>query len=155
MKVKTENLLLLAALVWLIAGVNVLSLGIKSYLNQPISGALWALIVGTCVVFILFHVLVFSKMVGKHTERIRGYEEERMHAWKFFDRKSFMIMAVMMTVGIGLRAFNLVPEWFIAFFYTGLGCALTLAGISFALHYFKSEDPQCPVNSRLPKKDDN
>lgn len=53
--------------------------------------------------------------------------------WRFFDRQAFIIMAIMMTVGISLRAFSLVPGWFIAFFYTGLGIALTGAGIGFLL----------------------
>ena len=41
------------------------------------------------------------------------------------------MMAIMMTGGISLRAFGLVPNWFIAFFYTGLGIALALSGMSF------------------------
>ena len=41
------------------------------------------------------------------------------------------MMAVMMTGGISLRAFGLVPNWFIACFYTGLGIALALSGMSF------------------------
>ena len=32
---------------------------------------------------------------------------------------------------MGLRAAGLFPEWFIAFFYTGLGLALSLAGASY------------------------
>lgn len=37
--------------------------------------------------------------------------------------------------GIGLRAYQLLPNFFIAFFYTGLGCALALAGIVFVKNY--------------------
>ena len=48
---------------------------------------------------------------------------------KFFDIKSFIIMAVMMSGGIYLRASSLAPERFIAVFYTGLGSSLLLAGI--------------------------
>ena len=40
-------------------------------------------------------------------------------------------MAVMMGGGIGLRAAKVFPDIFVAFFYTGLGCALSLAGILF------------------------
>ena len=97
------------------------------------------------VIFVLFHVFVFTKMVGKHSERIRGYEEDRTHILKFFDKKGYIIMAVMMGGGIGLRMAGLVPEWFVAFFYTGLGAALAVAGISFVLRYFKSSEPSCPV----------
>ena len=64
--------------------------------------------------------------------RIGAYLEERHFFWKFFDGKSFAIMAVMMTGGIGLRSSGLAPERFIAVFYTGLGASLLLAGLLFA-----------------------
>ena len=63
-------------------------------------------------------------MVGKHAERIRGYSEDKTHVLKFFDKKGYIVMACMMGFGIALRASGLVPDWFIAFFYTGLGAAL-------------------------------
>ena len=47
-------------------------------------------------------------------------------------------MAVMMTGGIVLRRSSLVPEGFIAFFYTGLGASLLLAGILFGRNYGKA-----------------
>lgn len=46
-------------------------------------------------------------------------------------------MAFMMGGGIGLRYSGLLPEVFIAVFYTGLGCALALAGLLFWLHFFR------------------
>ena len=57
-----------------------------------------------------------------------------------FHLRSFLIMAVMMTGGIYLRASGLAPERFIAGFYTGLGAALLLAGILFGIHYIN--EPQ-------------
>ena len=56
-----------------------------------------------------------------------------------------IMMAIMMGGGIALRASGVVPEWFIAFFYTGLGAALAVAGVSFILRYFKSSKPACPA----------
>ena len=63
-----------------------------------------------------------------------GYGNARQPFWRFFDRQAFIIMAVMMTVGISLRAFSLVPSWFIASFYTGLGIALFGAGVGFLIN---------------------
>lgn len=74
-------------------------------------------------------------MLGKHVERILGYGDDRQPFWRFFDARAFIIMAVMMSVGISLRAFSLVPMWFIAFFYTGLGIALASAGAGFMLAF--------------------
>ena len=47
-------------------------------------------------------------------------------------------MAFMIIFGITIRTFNLLPDRFIAIFYTGLGAALFLAGIIFGLNYYKS-----------------
>lgn len=41
----------------------------------------------------------------------------------------------MMSGGIGFRAAGIFPEMFIAFFYSGLGFALALAGVIFTRNY--------------------
>ena len=97
----------------------------------------WWVLLGTLVVFLMFHLFVFKKLVKKHSERIRGFEESKKQIWHFFDKKGYIIMAIMMGGGIALRASGLLPEWFIAFFYTGLGLALTVAGISFIVSYIR------------------
>ena len=82
--------------------------------------------------------------------RIRSYGEEKMHVLKFFDVRGYLIMAVMMGGGIALRSFHLVPGWFIAFFYTGLGIALALAGVGFLVHYFHRDGYiTCPVTGKV------
>ena len=131
MKVKKRNLLFLACLVWAIAGFNVLRIGVITY--PPYLGALNLALSG--VVFLLFQRFVFGPLVKKHTARILAYEEERQYFWNFFDLRSFLIMAFMMTFGIVLRAFRLAPDRFIAVFYTGLGASLLLAGILFGKNY--------------------
>ena len=87
------------------------------------------------LVFAVFQQAVFGKLVKKHTARIGAYPDEWLFFLRFFDRKSFVIMAVMMTGGIGLRASGLAPEAFIAVFYTGLGASLLLAGLRFGQNY--------------------
>ena len=53
------------------------------------------------------------------------------HFWHFFDWKAYLIMTCMMSGGIGFRAAGI----FIAFFYSGLGLALALAGVIFTKNY--------------------
>ncbi|WP_139653176.1 hypothetical protein [Raoultibacter phocaeensis] len=144
LKIATEKLLLVAGVVWMIAGLNIANIGIGAYLHEA-GWIFWVLLLGTIAIFVIFHIFVFTKMVGKHTNRIRGYEDDRTHIWKFFDKKGYIVMAIMMGGGIALRMSGFVPEWFIAFFYTGLGLALAVAGLSFIIRYFKSSDPACPV----------
>lgn len=134
MKVKRNTLLLLACLVWSAAGFNILRIGLLAY------PAYWSVVnvLLSVLVFGVFQRFIFGKLVNKHTARIHGYQEERHFFLKFFDGKSFAIMAVMMSGGIGLRASGLAPERFIAVFYTGLGAALLLAGLLFGCQYGKA-----------------
>lgn len=126
--VKKRTLLAVAGCVWLIAGINVARLGILSYGKLPQIKIIHILL--SMAVFCAFG-LMFFKMSIKHTKRIKGYQEEFRPVWHFFDLKAYLIMAVMMGGGIWLRSSGLVPDVFIAVFYTELGCALALAGVLF------------------------
>ena len=134
MKVKRNTLLLLACLIWSAAGFNILRIGLMAYPTYR-AGINYLL---STLVFVVFQVFVFGKLVKKYTARIGAYEEEFHFFLKFFDKKSFAIMAVMMTGGIWLRSSGLAPERFIAFFYTGLGASLLLAGLLFGRNFAKA-----------------
>lgn len=56
---------------------------------------------------------------------------QAFHKKKSLYLKAYLMMACMMGGGIGLRAAGIFPDTFIAFFYTGLGCALVSVGIRF------------------------
>lgn len=133
MKVQKHTLLLIACLVWAAAGFNILRIGVMSY--PPYVTVLNLLL--SAVVFVVFQVMVFGRLVKKHTARITGYQEERQFFLKFFDGKAFLIMAIMMSGGIGLRASGVAPERFIAVFYSGLGASLMLAGVLFGYNFGK------------------
>ena len=145
-KVRAKYLLLIAAAVWFLAGINILRLGVLACMEGTTPPLLLAL--GIPAVFLAFHAM-FSKLVGKHSDRIRSYGENHMHVLRFFDVKGYIIMAIMMGGGIGLRTFGIVPDWFVAFFYTGLGTALALAGIGFLVHYLhRGGVITCPVTKK-------
>ena len=133
MKVKKKTLLLIACTVWSVAGFNILRIGLLSY--SPYISVINILL--SMAVFTVFQYFIFGRLVKKHTARIQNYEEERHFFMKFFDIKSFIIMAVMMSGGIYLRASSLAPERFIAVFYTGLGSSLLFAGILFGKNFLQ------------------
>lgn len=99
LKVKKNSLLMIACLVWGIAGINILRIGLLAYPAYVTVGN----IILSVAVFSVFQYFIFGKLVKKHTQRIRTYEEEKQFFLKFFDVKSFVIMAVMMTGGIYIR----------------------------------------------------
>jgi len=114
-------------------------LGVLSY---QIITFKWYYVLLSILVFAAFGTMFF-KMTIKHTKRIMSYQEKKPF-WYFFDVKSYIIMAVMMSGGIGLRAAGIFPDVFVAFFYSGLGCALALAGVVFLARFvvYKEADSE-------------
>ena len=75
MKVKKQNLLLIACFVWLFAGFNILNIGISTYIKN-INYINIININLSLLVFLLFWILTFSKLVVRHTNRIKNFNEE-------------------------------------------------------------------------------
>lgn len=136
MHIKKTYLFVIAGLLWVFAGGMVLSLGLKSlYAYHPI----WIYPLAL-VIYLIFYLKVFSKLVKKHEKRIMNDEASRLAVWMFFDKKSYIIMVIMMSMGIMLRKLNILPVSFISYFYTGLGLALLSCGLRFVYLYFKHKD---------------
>ena len=131
-RIKKQALIAVAGIVWLIAGLNVAVLGVRAAIDMRGVAAivLIAIAGGAVAVFCGFHPM-FSRLVKKNSQRIADLDGERHNPLRFFDRKGYIMMALMMSFGIGMRAADIFPDWFIAFFYTGLGLALSLAGASY------------------------
>ncbi|MCJ7710949.1 MAG: hypothetical protein MUQ32_08990 [Chloroflexi bacterium] len=139
-------LMLVAGLVWCAAGAMVIMIGLP--LEFQLAPEHLLLVPLAAVVFLAFYFFVFSRLVRKHTGRIRSREEDRLPFWQFFNGPSWAVMAVMMGGGMALRLSHAVPDWAIAFFYSGLGVALFLCGIQF-LGVFARKDVLAPASERL------
>ena len=127
--VPKNSLMLIAGLVWCAAGAMVCMVGLPLLFRlAPEHLVLLPLAV---LIFLAFYLFVFSRLVHKHRGRIRERTEDRLPFWHFFNASSWAVMAVMMGGGMALRLSHLVPDWAIAFFYSGLGVALFLCGIRF------------------------
>lgn len=135
MKIKRNNLLLIAAIVWFLAGLNILKIAFIVYEKNWSIGNIFL----SGLVFFIFFLGIFKRLVIKHTYRILSYEDEKVSFIKFFDLKSFIIMTIMMTLGIVIRKFNLWSDLWIAVFYLGLGSALSLAGLEFSYKFLKEK----------------
>ena len=133
LSVQKQTLILIAGIVWAIAGFNIVRIGLVAYQGN----FTWWRALLSVAVYAVFQIFIFGKMVGKHTNRILQYEEERQNFFRFFDTKSYLIMVFMMTLGISLRVSDVVPNGFIAYFYTGLGASLLTAGVLFVLSYIR------------------
>ncbi len=124
-----NRLILIAGLMWCVAGAMVLVVGLPLEASLAPSNLLLLPLAG--LIFVAFYFFVFSRLVRKHTARIRARSEERLPFWQFFNTSSWVVMAVMMGGGMALRLSHVMPDWAIAFFYSGLGVALFICGLRF------------------------
>lgn len=133
--VNRQALLITAGIVWIIAGANILRIGITTWLTNT-QGWLFKSCEAT-VVFLLFFILVFRGLYYKHTRRIEQKKNEKNCPFAFFDAKGWIIMTFMIAIGITVRTFHLLPDSFISVFYTGLALALIVTGILFLVYWWK------------------
>lgn len=132
-KITKKHLFLLAGIVWSFAGFQVMKVGIECISIQHLPMIYIA--IGAVVIFAIFFKFIFFKMVKMHTKRINSLTNRKQPFYSFFDKKSYIIMICMMSVGILLRKSNILPTSFIAFFYTGLGAALFACGILYVYRW--------------------
>jgi small-conductance mechanosensitive channel len=143
--VPKNQLMLIAGLVWCAAGAMVCVIGLP--LEFGLAPSHLVLLPLAMVIFVAFYLFVFSRLVRKHTGRIRARAEDRLPFWHFFNASSWAVMAVMMGGGMALRLSHVMPDWMIAFFYSGLGVALFLCGVRF-LAIFARRDVLTPASGR-------
>ena len=134
--VNRKVLLITAGIVWMAAGANILRIGIVTWLTDS---QYWLFKIGEAtVVFLLFFLLVFKKLYYKHTKRIEQKKKEKNCPFSFFDVKGWIVMVFMITFGITIRSFLLLPDAFISVFYTGLSLALMSTGVLFIRYWWVS-----------------
>ena len=99
-------MLLIAGCVWIIAGINILRIGIITWLNDA---HYWLFKVGEAiVVFLLFFQFVFRRLFVKHSERI-SQKGEKNCPFSFFDVKGWTVMIFMITFGVTIVISNCFP----------------------------------------------
>lgn len=124
-------LLVCNGLIWGAAGVNILRLGIVSWISAKPDVLLPAAL--AVLIFLSFHFM-FTSIVKKNVQRLRGLEATRLPIWQMMPLKSWLTLGFMMSLGIALKVTGAASAYFMAFFYTGLGTALTESGLRYLLH---------------------
>ena len=134
--VSKNTLLITAGIIWLTAGINILRIGVECWINDSHYWLFKAC--EATLVFLLFFGFIFRKLYRKHTHRI-SQKKKKNCPFSFFDVQGWIVMAFMITIGILSRLFHLLPESFIAVFYTGLSLALIGTGIRFIIYWWKNK----------------
>ena len=126
--VNRRALLVTAGIVWIVAGANILRIGVVTWASQSHYGLFRA--GEAIVVFLLCFNLVFKRLFYNLTQGIE----------RFFDAKGWIVMCFMILFGILARTCRWLPETFIAVFYTGLSAALIVTGVLFLRYRYRNKD---------------
>lgn len=78
---------------------------------------------------------IFQNLYRKHTLRII-HKPAKNPVFSFFDEKSWLVVGVMISLGVCIRLFQLLPGSFVAVFYTGLSLALIVTGCRFLFRWW-------------------
>ena len=133
-KIKTGHLLAINGLLWTAIGTKITITGVSHYLlvDKP-QNLLW-MIPLSILVFAAFYRM-FTGVVRKYSARIMAMTEEKTSIFRTFSLKGYLIIAFMISLGIGLKHIPGIPSNFFAWFYCGLGPGLLSAGIRFLLRW--------------------
>lgn len=130
-----RTLMMMAAIVWMFAGYQIMRLGYQVVFSNK-NNLILSLTVAVGVGYVFFN-FIFKKMAKKHQIRIMNYTKEYLCLFSFFDKKGYLIMAMMMSLGMLIRSIEAINPMCWAPFYMGLGTALFLGGCLFMISWVK------------------
>ncbi len=122
--VQKPVLLILAGLLWLATGIMLVTMAIIWLRNSSNEYVVWYAI-GGIFAGLLIHHFGFLRIVDKNLGRIRQIDGKYC-AFGFMPIKSYLLIALMMTMGILLKH-SALPKEYLSVIYLGIGVALILS----------------------------
>jgi len=135
--VQKRTLLLIAGCAWSIAGGILISrslihlIGVNHNLAMEIGIGI--------VIGCLFYILLFARISKKHITRINLIEIDNPCFFSFFNFRSYLLMAIMISGGITLRLSGLVNPEIIYTFFLCMGIPLLVSAWRFFYSYAKNK----------------
>jgi hypothetical protein len=137
--VNKNFLLFLSGIMWVGVGIMLCIFAYKWL--QNFSGGHKAIYAGSGFIgALIIHHFGFLKLVDKNLGRIRQMEGKPC-AFSFMSWKSYLIVLVMVSMGIGLRH-SPIPKQYLSILYIGIGGALILSSIRYfrvLMHQIRAE----------------
>ena len=126
--VSKSFLLFLAGFMWIAVGLMLTSFATRWLIAYGKSLALLYAAVGLALSLVIHHY-GFLRIVDKNLGRISKMEGKRC-AFSFITWRSYIIVAMMITMGIMLRH-SAIPKQYLSILYIGIGMALILSSIRY------------------------
>ena len=83
--------------------------------------------------FIPFFLLVFRKVSLRYVNRIKNLPQRRPCMFAFFDLRGYIIMTFMITMGIMISQWKVIPELYKGTFFISLGLSLLASSVFYII----------------------
>jgi hypothetical protein len=130
-RINKRYLLYIAAAVWLFAGGMLMFRG-SSYLLGNGYNLLIHYLIGLPL-GIAFYQFLIKKIAMRHIDRIKGYKQDKVCTFAFFDVKSYIMMGFMMALGLTIKQLDFVDPMILYTYLLMMGTPLILASVKFML----------------------
>jgi len=127
-------LLFLAGIVWVCVGIMLMILAF-TWLSTSTYSDIYLFSGAGILLALLVHHFGFLKIVNKNLKRILQMNGKRC-LFAFIPWKSYLIIAVMITMGAILRH-SMIPKKDLAILYLGIGLALVLSSVRYIRVFFR------------------
>jgi len=128
-RVTRRYLYFVAALVWTLAGSILLIRGMFLFIDDNYLIRIRLSI--SILSGILFYRFLFSRISGKHTDRIAGMQPDRPCLFSFFNFKSYILMTLMIMAGITVRISGIITPVYLSVIYVTMGIPLFISSFRF------------------------
>jgi len=126
--VEKSALIFLSFFVWVVVGTVLLLLAYSWLKASQVNSSFLFVAVGVGAALVIHH-FGFLKIVDKNLGRILPMEGKKC-AFSFMTWKSYIIVAVMVTMGTLLRH-SAIPKTYLSILYIGIGLSLVLSSIRY------------------------
>jgi len=83
--------------------------------------------------FIPFFMLVFRKVSLRYINRIKNLPQNRPCMFAFFDLRGYILMSFMITMGIMISHWKVIPELYKGTFFISLGLSLLASSVFYII----------------------
>lgn len=135
--VSKKNLLLVAGFAWTVAGGMLISRALLALWS--IHHYLWTEILVGIVFGTVFYLVLFARISRKHITRITLITIDNPCFFSFFNFRSYVMMAVMITTGIVLRKMDVINREILYTFYLTMGVPLLVSAFRFFSTWFRNK----------------
>lgn len=124
-------LIFLGASLWGFAAFRILKLGIGFIEAHALHH--WLNYFIGVVGFVPFFYFVFRKVSRKYLNRIKQLQQQRPCIFAFFNLRGYLIMSGMISMGILMGRWKVVPELYKGTFFISLGLSLLASSIFYCI----------------------